>query len=88
MDYSKLILELRIELEKLNSAIREMETLNRDWHAGPSAVKRRGRKFMAQDERQRVSARMKRYWAERRATCEPRGSGKHSLTAGGESFAD
>lgn len=88
MDYNKLISELRIELETLNSAIREIETLHQRWQAGPSAVKRRGRKFMAEEERQRVSVRMKQYWAERRATCEPRGSGKHSLAAGGDSFGD
>jgi len=84
MDYGKLIRDLRIQLDKVNSAIRVLETLHREWNAAPGACKRRGRKFMALEERQRVSAHMKRYWAERRAAREPLDSVARNYVAGGE----
>jgi hypothetical protein len=45
----------------------------------PAAPKRRGRKFMGTDDRQKVSERMKEYWAARR---EQKGSGRRTLAAG------
>jgi len=56
---------LRLEIVQLTQALRAMERLE----PGPDGellVNRRGRKFMPAEERQRVSERMKRYWAERR----------------------
>ena len=45
-------------LERLNESAPSMAT--------SATVKRRGRKFMGADDRQKVSERMKEYWASRR----------------------
>jgi hypothetical protein len=71
MEIDSLIQEVRAELERIKGAIACLEQL-RDGTAGEliSAMKtrdRRGRKFMPPEERKEVSARMKRYWASRRA---------------------
>ena len=66
MDLPKIIEELRRDKEKLECVIASVEALQ-----APSVEenvplqKRRGRKFMSPEERRQVSARMKRYWAER-----------------------
>jgi hypothetical protein len=70
MDLYKAIQDLYAEKEKLERVIASLEELQRA--AGgtvppaPASGKRRGRKSMNVDERQEVSARMKKYWAARR----------------------
>ena len=69
MDLYKAIQELYAEKEKLERVIASLEELQRT--AGslplpPTGGKRRGRKSMNAKERQEVSERMKRYWANRR----------------------
>ena len=69
MDLYKAIQDLYAEKEKLERVIASLEELQRT--AGslpvpPSGGKRRGRKSMSSKERQEVSERMKRYWANRR----------------------
>jgi hypothetical protein len=69
MDLYKAIQELYAEKEKLERVIASLEELQKA--AGvvpilPRAGKRRGRKSMNAKERQEVSERMKRYWANRR----------------------
>lgn len=69
MDLYKAIQDLYAEKEKLERVIASLEELQRN--AGtlpilPKAAQRRGRKSMNADERQEVSERMKRYWANRR----------------------
>lgn len=69
MDLYKAIQELYAEKEKLERVIASLEELQRTAGDTPvimKAVKRRGRKSMGSDERQEVSARMKRYWEARR----------------------
>jgi hypothetical protein len=69
MDLYRAIRELYAEKEKLERVIASLEELQRA--AGgknplPDGVRRRGRKSMNAKERQEVSERMKRYWANRR----------------------
>jgi hypothetical protein len=69
MDLYKAIQDLYAEKEKLERVIASLEELQRT--AGelpelPKPSKRRGRKSMNAQERQEVSARMKRYWESRR----------------------
>jgi hypothetical protein len=69
MDLYKAIQDLYAEKEKLERVIASLEELQRT--AGelpevPRLAKRRGRKSMNPQERQEVSARMKRYWESRR----------------------
>jgi hypothetical protein len=67
------IRSLREDKEKLERVIAALEELKGDHHQGiPPSVPdtRRGRKSMSPDERQEVSARMKRYWAKRRRSVE------------------
>jgi len=69
MDLYKAIQELYAEKEKLERVIASLEELQRA--AGsipvpPRGGRRRGRKSMGAKERQEVSERMKRYWANRR----------------------
>ena len=69
MDLYKAIQDLYAEKEKLERVIASLEELQRT--AGelpelPKTAKRRGRKSMNAQERQEVSARMKRYWESRR----------------------
>ena len=69
MDLNKTIQDLYAEKEKLERVIASLEELQRAATTNPLAVgrsKRRGRKSMGADERQEVSDRMKKYWAERR----------------------
>jgi len=70
MDLYKAIQDLYAEKEKLERVITSLEDLQRAAGGGipptPKIGKRRGRKSMSADERQEVSARMKKYWASRR----------------------
>jgi len=73
MDLYKAIQDLYAEKEKLERVIASLEELQRN--AGlepelPKAMRRRGRKSMGTKERQEVSERMKKYWANRRKTAE------------------
>jgi hypothetical protein len=64
MDLTKTIEDLRREKEKLERVIASLEELRA---AGEVPVRRRrGRKFMSLEERREVSARMTRYWKDRR----------------------
>ena len=69
MDLRKAIQELYAEREKLTRVIASLEELQRtakEAPAPPPAGKRRGRKFMDQEERSAVSERMKKFWAGKR----------------------
>jgi hypothetical protein len=69
MDLYKAIRELYAEKEKLERVIASLEELQRTAGGrGPllDGAKRRGRKSMNAKERQEVSERMKKYWANRR----------------------
>jgi hypothetical protein len=69
MDLYKAIQELYAEKEKLERVIASLEELQRAAGRVPAAShggKRRGRKSMNARERQEVSERMKKYWANRR----------------------
>jgi len=68
MDLDKVIARLQSERAKLDEIIGSLEELKRSGADVPKQVikKRRGRKFMNEQDRQEVSERMKRYWAARR----------------------
>ena len=69
MDLYKAIQDLYAEKEKLERVIASLEELQRSAGALPVMPKqtnRRGRKSMSSEERQEVSARMKKYWESRR----------------------
>jgi hypothetical protein len=69
MDLHKTIQDLYAEKEKLERVIASLEELQSAAGAVPAPAKgsnRRGRKFMDAKERQEVSERMKKYWANRR----------------------
>ena len=70
MDLYKAIQDLYAEKEKLERVIASLEELQRTAGALPPLAKsgggRRGRKSMSAKERQEVSNRMKKYWADRR----------------------
>lgn len=69
MDLYKAIQDLYAEKEKLERVIASLEELQRTAGALPPPLpgaKRRGRKSMSAKEREEVSERMKRYWANRR----------------------
>jgi hypothetical protein len=64
MDLIKAIRELHEELNKLNEVIATLEQFESTGTLPPP--RRRGRKSMAAQERNAVSARMKQYWARHR----------------------
>jgi hypothetical protein len=70
MDLYKAIQDLYAEKEKLERVIASLEELQRSAGTAPvaplKALKRRGRKSMSSEERQEVSERMRKYWADRR----------------------
>jgi hypothetical protein len=68
MDLKKTLQELHAEREKLDRAITSLEELQRTGSLPdpPGSAKRRGRKSMNAAEREDVSKRMKKYWANRR----------------------
>jgi hypothetical protein len=70
MDLYNAIQDLYAEKEKLERVIASLEELQRaaggSVPPAPSSGRRHGRRSMNPDERQEVSARMKKYWAARR----------------------
>jgi hypothetical protein len=70
MDVDTVLQELRADLERIKGAIGCLEQLRDSMMDRQISVVKtrdqRGRKFMTPEERQEVSARMKRYWASRR----------------------
>lgn len=71
MDLHKIIEDLNNEKEALERTIALLQQLQTGTSSTSidlgAALKRRGRKSMDSKEREEVSARMKRYWAQRRA---------------------
>jgi len=65
MNVDKLIQELNAEVERLKRTIGCLEELKGS-SVVAGRVSRRGRKSMGAEEREQVSARMKKYWAGRR----------------------
>jgi hypothetical protein len=64
MDLNRAIRDLHEELDRLNQVIAAMEQF---MSTGTLPMPhRRGRKSMDEEERQQVSERMKKYWADRR----------------------
>ena len=84
MDLYRIIRELVLERDRLQRIIDSLEEMKPDGKpARPEGgSKRRGRKFMDPAAREEVSARMKRYWAQRKAEREARGE-DHVLEAKG-----
>jgi len=76
MDLYKAIQDLYAEKEKLERVIASLEELQLTAGAvpilPPKLSKRRGRKSMSSEERQEVSERMRKYWADRRKPPEAR----------------
>ena len=68
MDLTEIIRTLYAEKAKVEHSIAALEALDPSHKSGPNPERRRGRKFMGEEERQQVSERMKRYWASRRET--------------------
>jgi hypothetical protein len=70
MDFDQILSSLRVEKENIDKVIASLEDLQT---ITSNAAKpwRRGRKSMNEEERREVSARMKRYWAERRKPHQP-----------------
>jgi hypothetical protein len=69
MDLYKAIRDLYAEKERLERVIASLEELQRNAQAAKEAKTksaRRGRKSMNSKEREEVSARMKKYWENRR----------------------
>jgi len=68
MDLDRVIARLQGERAKLDEIIASLEELKRSGADVPKEIikKRRGRKFMNEEDRKEVSERMKRYWAARR----------------------
>jgi hypothetical protein len=64
MDLTKTIEDLRRDKEKLEQVIASLEKLQAT--GGVPAKGRRGRRSMSLEERREVSARMTRYWKDRR----------------------
>jgi hypothetical protein len=68
MDLRKTIAELYQEKTRLDKVIASLEQLAQEPALIPVHIHRRGRKFMSPQERRKVSERMRRYWAARKAT--------------------
>ncbi|SPF45686.1 conserved hypothetical protein [Candidatus Sulfopaludibacter sp. SbA4] len=68
MDVREVLQQLYAEKKRLESVIASLELLlrNSEGEASPPSRPRRGRKSMSVEERQKVSERMKKYWADRR----------------------
>jgi hypothetical protein len=81
MDLWKYINELYEEKRRLDKLIDSLEVLQTHQRSQPGGRSRRGRKpGMPDEERQLVSERMKRYWAERRAAGATAGTEGDSKT--------
>jgi hypothetical protein len=66
MDLQETIRQLKIEKQRIEDAIAQLEQLQGRGGADPiAAPKRRGRKSMPPQERREVAERMRRYWANR-----------------------
>jgi hypothetical protein len=86
MDLNKTIQDLYAEKEKLERVIASLEELQRASAANAQVVgrsKRRGRKSMGSKERQEVSDRMKKYWADRRGNPRKNRPGTDARAANG-----
>ena len=69
MDVRPIIRTLQLELERLETAIAQLEGLrNSTNESGNLQKSKRGRKSMDSEERQQVSERMKKYWAGRKVS--------------------
>lgn len=82
MDLYRIIFELVQERKKLQKLIESLESMGPG--GDPPArrpVKKRGRKSMDRAAREEVSARMKRYWAKRRADRDSEGETKEKATS-------
>jgi hypothetical protein len=81
MDIYKALQDLYAEKAKLERAIASLEELQRLGAGGlpgfPQTGKRRGRKSMTPEEREEVSRRMRKYWANRRKQRGDGPSGKN-----------
>lgn len=66
MNYEKIISELIAERDKLEGVIGTLQELQHTMRPQLPGQNRRGRRGMGAEERLEVSARMKRYWSERR----------------------
>jgi DNA invertase Pin-like site-specific DNA recombinase len=65
MNLLKAIAELHEEKNKLDRVIAVLEGFD-SHESGQPTARRRGRKSMSAEERSEVSARLKRYWAQKR----------------------
>jgi hypothetical protein len=70
LDLKETIRKLRVDLELIETAIVSLEAAQAA-HSGSAQIKR-GRKSVGATEREDVSARMKKYWASRRAAATDR----------------
>lgn len=69
MDVRETLQQLYAEKKRIESVIESLEALLRNSDevgTAPGPRSRRGRKSMSPEERQKVSERMKKYWARRR----------------------
>jgi hypothetical protein len=68
MDLQETIRQLQVQKRQIDVAIANLEDLQGTHDGGGNIVmiNRRGRKSMGPEERQRVSDRIRRYWATRR----------------------
>ena len=67
MDVREALQQLYAEKKRLENVIASLELLLRNSEDdAPPLRSRRGRKSMSPEERQKVSERMKKYWADRR----------------------
>jgi hypothetical protein len=64
MDLDKTISDLRVQRDKIDAVIQQLEAMRDGVPMKTHST--RGRKSMGDAERREVSARMKRYWASRR----------------------
>jgi hypothetical protein len=71
MDLRKTIAELYEERVRLDRVIASLELLTIETPTAPVPFPRRGRKFMNPQERRKVSERMRKYWAGRKAEQKP-----------------
>ena len=67
MDVREALQQLYAEKKRLENVIASLELLVKNSDGESTAQRsRRGRKSMGQEERRKVSERMKKYWADRR----------------------
>jgi hypothetical protein len=64
--YTRIISELKREIEKLDEAIETLESIALKYGESRRAATQ-GRTSMGREERSQVSARMKKYWSNKRA---------------------